>query len=126
MVTRQRSGCFSVVAAGILLMAWIGSIFWTAIDEGAVPADSSFLAIPLPSEAGAISTHCGSGGCSRVMTVNVKPPQTSQSIAAEMGLTQERCEPMNLWTMRKTCTGVSSDAGGLKIYLQYSTFFSKY
>jgi len=60
------------------------------------------------------------------MTVNVKPPQTSESLAAEMRLTQERCEPMNLWTMRKTCTGISSDTRGLKIYLQYSTFFSKY
>ncbi|WP_281453065.1 hypothetical protein [Paenarthrobacter nitroguajacolicus] len=107
-------------------MAWIGSILWTAIDEGAVPDDSSFLAIPSPSEAGAVSTRCGSGGCSRIMTVNVKPPQAPQSLAAEMGLTQERCEPMNLWTMRRTCTGVSGDARGLQIYLQYSPFFSKY
>ncbi|MGF6834166.1 hypothetical protein QF015_002348 [Paenarthrobacter sp. TE4293] len=43
-----------------------------------------------------------------------------------MGLTQERCEPTNLWTLRKTCTGISHDTGGLKIYLRYSPVLSKY
>ncbi len=58
------------------------------------------------------------------MVVDVKPPQTSRSLAAEMGLDSERCEPLNLWTMRKTCTGISNDIGGLKIYLRYSPVLS--
>lgn len=125
-MTRQRVGCLSVLALGILLIAWIGSIFWTVIDEGAVPSDSAFQAVPLPSEAGAISTGCGSGGCWREMVVEVNPPQTAESLAAQMRLAPERCEPLNLWTLRKTCTGISNDRGGLKIYLRYSLALSKY
>lgn len=115
-----------MLALGIFLIAWVGSILWTAIDEGAVPSDSAFQVIPLPSEAGKISTGCGSGGCWREMSVDVRPPHTSRSLAAEMGLAKERCEPTNLWTLRKTCTGISSDAGGLKVYVRYSGILSKY
>lgn len=60
------------------------------------------------------------------MVVEINPPQTAESLAAEMRLTPERCEPMNLWTLRKTCTGISNDRGGLKIYLRYSLAISKY
>jgi hypothetical protein len=125
-MTRQRVGRLSVLALGIFLIAWIGSILWTAIDEGAVPSDSAFQAIPLPSEAGEISKGCGSGGCWREMVVEVKPPQNAESLAAEMGLASERCEPLNLWTLRKTCTGLSNDIEGLKIYVRYSLALSKY
>ncbi len=61
------------------------------------------------------------------MVVEVKPPQTAESVAAEMGLASERCEPMNLWTLRKTCTGVANARGeGLNIYLKYSLLLSNY
>ncbi len=73
---------------------------------------------------GEISEGCGSGGCWREMVVEIKPPQTAPSLAAEMGLASERCEPLNLWTLRKTCTGISNDREELKIYLRYSLLIS--
>jgi hypothetical protein len=90
-MTGQRVVRLSLLALVMVLIAWIGSIVWTATDEGAVPADSAF-----------------------------------QSLATEMALTSERCEAMNLWTLRKTCTGISNDREGLKIYLRYSLLLSKY
>ncbi|KNH21702.1 hypothetical protein ACU18_02040 [Arthrobacter sp. ZBG10] len=122
MTSQQRvaiSG--SLLALGLVLIAWVGSLLWSAIDEGAVPSDSAFHAIPPPSAVEEISTQCGSGGCWREMVVDVEPRQTAQSLAAEMGLTSESCEPLNLWTLRETCTGISSDRGELKIYLRYSS-----
>lgn len=114
-----------MLVLGLVLIAWIGSVAWSAVDEGAVPSDSAFQPIPPPSGVGAISTECGSGGCWRKLIVEIKTPQTAQSLAAEMGLASERCEPMNLWTLRKTCTGISNDRGeGLKIYLRYSLLLS--
>jgi hypothetical protein len=125
-MTGQRVVRLSMLSLGMLLVAWIGSVAWSAIDEGAVPSDSAFQVIPPPSEAGEIYKGCGSGGCWREMVVEIKPPQTALSLAAEMGLASERCEPMNLWTLRKTCTGISNDREGLKIYLRYSLLISKY
>ncbi|NJC24262.1 hypothetical protein BJ994_003338 [Arthrobacter pigmenti] len=62
-----------------------------------------------------------------MMVIDVKSPHTEHSLASEMGLTSERCGAMNLWTMRKTCSGVSSSRGeGLRIYLLYSPWLSKY
>ena len=125
--TRPRKGCISVLISGVVLVAWLCSILWTAIDEGGVPSDAGFPAIPAPSTVGAISEECGSGGCWREMVVDVKPPQTASSLAVEMDLASERCEPVNLWTLRKTCTGIAN-AGGkdFRIYLRYSPVFSKY
>lgn len=125
-MARPRTGCLSALAVGIFLIAWVGSIFWTAVDEGAVPPDSAFPAVPLPSKAGGISTQCGSGGCWREMDIRTRPPQTVESLRFEMGLDSERCEPLNLWTLRKACTGVSNDLGELKIYVRYSLVLSKY
>ena len=124
MTTRQRVVRLSMLAVGMVLVAWIGSVAWSAVDEGAVPSDSAFQTIPPPSEATEISKRCGSGGCWREMVVNIKPPQTALSLTAEMGLATERCEPMNLWTLRRTCTGISSNRDGLKIYLRYSLLIS--
>ena len=124
MTTRRRVVRLSMLALGLVLIAWIGSVVWSAIDEGAVPPDSAFQTIPQPSEAGEISTRCGSGGCWREMFVNIREPQTALSLAAEMGVVSERCEPMNLWTLRKTCTGISDDRTGLKVYLRYSVLGS--
>ncbi|WP_244296543.1 hypothetical protein [Paenarthrobacter nitroguajacolicus] len=125
--TRQRAVKLSVLTLALVSIAWLGSVLWAAIDEGAVPPDAAFHAVPPPSQAGPISTGCGSGGCWREMVVDIKPPHTAQSLAAEMGLASERCEPMNLWTLRKTCTGIADSGGrGLHIYLQYSLLLSKY
>ncbi|WP_223944250.1 hypothetical protein [Arthrobacter sp. StoSoilB20] len=123
---RPRAGCISVLLVGVVFIAWLCSILWTAIDEGGVPSDAGFPAVPAPSKAGVISLECGSGGCSREMVVDVQPPHTAQSLGAEMGLTSERCGPLNLWTLRKTCTGIAN-AGGkeFRIYLQYSSPLSK-
>lgn len=118
---RRRVVLCIVFTLGIVLTVWIGSLAWNAIDEGAVPSDSAFQPVPPPSEIRAISTQCGSGGCWREMVVEINPPHTAHSLAAEMGLSSERCEPMNLWTLRQTCSGVSTFHGeGLNIYLGYS------
>lgn len=101
-----------MLALGLVLIAWIGSVVWSAFDEGAVPPDSAFQIIPQPSEAGEISKRCGSGGCWREMVVNIREPQTTLSLAAEMGVVSERCEPMNLWTLRKPAPGSLMTAPG--------------
>ncbi|TQS93600.1 hypothetical protein EU811_04735 [Arthrobacter sp. TS-15] len=109
------------------MFAWVCSILWTGIDEGAVPPDSAFPSIPGPSQPRAVSTECGSGGCWREMAVEVEAPHTAESLAAEMGLASDRCGAANLWTLRKTCTGIAhSSAGKLWISLSYSPLISEY
>jgi hypothetical protein len=113
----------SMIALGVVYMVWIiGVVAWNAIDEGAtVPPDSAFQPVPPPNEIQEISTQCGSGGCSRVMIIETKPPQSAQALAAEMGVTSDRCGPINLLTLRKTCIGSSSYREGiLQVYVQYS------
>lgn len=124
-MARPRTGCLSVLAVGIFLIAWVGSIFWTAVDEGAVPPDSAFPAVPLPSKAGGISTQCGSGGCWREMVIRTRPPHTPESLKMEMSASNG-CEPLNLWTLRRTCTSISNVGGELRIHLSYSLVLSKY
>ena len=111
----------SMIALGVVYMVWIiGVVAWNAIDEGAVPSDSAFPSVPPPNEIQEISTRCGSGGCSRVMTIETKPPQSAQALAAEIGVTSERCGPINLLTLRKTCIGSSSHRDGqLQIHVRF-------
>lgn len=97
----------AVSAIAALLIVWAGSIFWALIGEGDAPADAGFGAVPGPSQVKEISLGCGSGGCWREMVVDVEPPQAAQSLAAEMGIPQEQCEPLDLWTLRKTASFLS-------------------
>ncbi|WP_416416211.1 hypothetical protein [Paenarthrobacter aromaticivorans] len=111
----------TVLAIVGLLIAWMGSILWTLTSENDVPPDSGFRNVPGPSQVREITMGCGSGGCWREMIIDVKAPQTVTSLAAEMGIETEQCGPIDLWALRKTCTGVSTDSNGeLRVYLQYS------
>jgi hypothetical protein len=75
-----------------------------------------------------MTTQCGSGDCWREMVVEIEPPQSAQSVAAEMGVTPDRCGPLNVWTMRKTCVGRAGNKTGeeLRIYLLFDESLSKY
>lgn len=118
---RKRVTKPAIIAVAVLLIAWAASILWALVGENDVPSDAGFKAVPGPSQVKEITMGCGSGGCWREMVVDVEPPQTAPSLAAEMGITKEQCGPLDLWTLRKTCTGVASDRDGeLRIYLQYS------
>lgn len=126
-MTRYRWVPFSILAVVLILIAWAGSVLWSAIDEGAVPSDSDFPQIPPAGERVQVSTQCGSGGCWREMVIDVESPETPESLGAAMGLVPERCGPLNLWTLRKTCSGIASSTGeDLSIYLMYSPLVSKY
>ncbi|ACL41355.1 hypothetical protein Achl_3398 [Pseudarthrobacter chlorophenolicus A6] len=124
---RHRWVPYSILGVVLLLTAWAGTLLWSAIDEGAVPSDSDFPQIPPAGEKVQVSTQCGSGGCWREMVVEAEPPETPESLGAAMGLVTERCRPVNLWTLRKTCSGIASSTGGdLSLYLRYSPLISKY
>lgn len=112
----------------VLLVVWVGGLVWGQIDEGNVPSDSAFPPVPAPSVVGEITTECASGGCWREMVVEIDPTQTAQSVAATMGVTSDRCGPLNVWTMRKTCLGTTPNSTGeeLRIYLLFSESLSKY
>lgn len=127
----MRTFVACLLALGVLMVlsvVWVGGLLWGQIDEGNVPSDSAFPPVPPPSVAGEITTQCGSGGCWREMVVEVNPPQSAQSVAAEMGVTPQRCGPLNVWTMRKTCAGRTESYTGenLKIYLLFDESLSKY
>ena len=124
--TRQRRRRAVKLAIVLFLAAWVGSVAFSAVNEGAVPPVSEFGTIPAPSTAGEISQFCGSGGCWWEMDVDIESPQTARSLVADLGLASERCEPMNLWTLRKTCTGRAEGVGGLRIYLRSDFLLSKY
>ncbi|MFK0007061.1 hypothetical protein ACIQTZ_08405 [Paenarthrobacter sp. NPDC090520] len=116
----KRTGSVVLVALVAVLIAWAGSILWVLTGESDVPPDEGFRAVPGPSQVREITLGCGSGGCWREMVIDVKPPQTAPSLAADMGISTEQCGPLNLWTLRKTCTGVAADHNGeLRIYLKY-------
>ena len=93
--TRQRRRRAVKLAIGLLLAAWVGSVAFSAVNEGAVPPVSEFGNIPAPSRAGEISQFCGSGGCWWEMDVEIESPQTARSLVAELKLASERCEPVN-------------------------------
>lgn len=124
--TRQRRRRAVKLAIGLLLAAWVGSVAFSAVNEGAVPPVSEFGTIPAPSRAGEISQFCGSGGCWWEMDVEIESPQTARSLVADLELASERCEPVNLWTLRKTCIGRAEGKGGLRIYLRSDFLLSKY
>jgi hypothetical protein len=120
-----------LLALGVLivvLVVWIGGLLWGQIDESKVPSDSAFPPVPSPSVAGEITTQCGSGGCWREMVVEIDPTQSAQSVTAAMGVASERCGPLNVWTMRKTCVGKTLNSTGkeLRIYLLFDESLSKY
>jgi hypothetical protein len=120
-MSRKRIVVRSMLTLGVVLMVWIIGVAWNAIDEAAVPSDSAFPSVPPPNEIHGISTLCGSGGCWREMVVETKPPQSSEALATEMGVLSERCGPINLLTLRKTCIGSSSHRDGkLQIYVRFS------
>lgn len=125
--TRRVFGA-CMIALGVLSVIWAGGLFWGQIDEGNVPSDSAFPPVPPPSTMGEVTTACGSGGCWREMVVELKPQQSAGSVAAQMGLTPERCGPLNVWTMRKTCVGRAGGKTGeeLRIYLLFDESLSKY
>ena len=117
-------GRLGLPALGLFFVIWIGSAVWNSADEAAVPPDSAFPRIPQPSEAGEITTRCGSGGCWREMVLIAKEPYTERSLADALGVAPERCEPPDLWTLRKTCAGISGNRTGLRVYIRYSPLIS--
>lgn len=112
----------------VLLVVWVGGLVWGQIDDGNVPSDSAFPRVPSPSVAGKITTECASGDCWREMVVDVDPTQSTQSVAAAMKVTSERCGLLNVWSMRKTCVGRTESSTGreLRIYLRFDESLSKY
>lgn len=132
----SRSRFMRIVLAGllglgvlmVLFVIWVGGLLWGQIDEGNVPSDSAFPPVPAPSVAGEITTQCASGGCWREMVVEIDSTTSASAVAAAMGVTSERCEPLNVPTMKKTCVGTASSSTGeeLRIYLRSDESLSKY
>lgn len=118
---RKRIVRITILTIIGLLVAWKVSVLWTLVSKNDAPSVAGFRKVPGPSQVREVTMDCGSGGCWREMIIDIKSPQTATSLAAEMGIETEQCGPIDLWTLRKTCTGVSTDSNGeFTVYLRYN------
>jgi hypothetical protein len=118
-----RRGLVVLVAVGLVVFVvpWVSLV----LDEGAVPAASD--APPLPEGVTVVGedVHCGSGGCSRELTLGGIGDLSSEEVAADLGLEPGKwvCRARNLLDRRRVCSGVSHLARGVVLHLSFDRSF---
>ena len=95
------------VGAGILLvvLAVLAAPFVRlALDEGAVPDVSDLPPVPAGVTVVGDDVGCGSGGCTREVTLRAPDGQSAADLAGEVGTADWTCRTSSLLDRRQVCS----------------------
>ncbi|AGZ45756.1 hypothetical protein [Actinoplanes friuliensis] len=112
-------GSITAILAAALCW-WLSFLFITAFaSEGLLPPDSRMPDLPPGATILDEDLSCGSGGCSRVRTVQPPPGQSPEDLADELNLSTARTENPTLLNPASVHLGAHPRGNKLIIHASY-------
>ncbi|MFI8633624.1 hypothetical protein ACIGEP_13610 [Microbacterium sp. NPDC077663] len=110
----------SLVAAAILAYGLRVAWLMVLADEGDVPPASA-LALPTTVTVSSETIGCGSGGCSRTLTLTPTDGTSAEELADDLGTTPQLLIAGNVFDPRTISAFATTSDGELVVTLDYSS-----
>ncbi|MEW2013140.1 MULTISPECIES: hypothetical protein [Microbacterium] len=110
----------SLIAAAILAYGLRVAWLMVLADEGDVPPASAFT-LPADVTVSSDTIGCGSGGCSRTLTLTLADGTTPEALADELGTTPQQLIPGTFFDPRTVSAFGTVGDGELVVVLDYSS-----